>query len=265
MEAQKVNAGHGWLWINHGYRLIMRNPLFALGLAMLAALGMYLTLLIPVVGILLAIMLMPILLAGYMRVCRALEFHQKVELSYLFEGLEKRTSQLISLGGLMIAGMIIISIVITLVGGSALSTLLENYQASEDPQVLVEVMLAAGSGVALSLMLGLTLLFVLMLALQFAPMLVFFDGVAPFAALKASLAGSLRNIIPFTVYSLILQLFAILASFIPFDLGLLVLLPLGMTSMYVSYRDIFPTPEASNSTSAATATEVISSDDSPTP
>lgn len=258
MEAQKVNAGHGWLWINHGYRLIMRNPLFALGLAMLAALGMYLALLVPVAGVLLAILLMPILLAGYMHVCRALEFHQKVELSYLFAGFEKRTAQLVTLGGLMIAGMIIISIVITVVGGSALSTLLENYQATDDPQAIVEAMLAAGSGVALSLLLGLTLLFVLMLTLQFAPMLVFFDGMAPFAALKTSLAASLRNIIPFTVYSLILQVFAVIASLIPFDLGLVFLLPLGLTSMYVSYRDIFPTPVEADS---APVSEVITTDD----
>jgi hypothetical protein len=185
MQAQKVNAGHGWLWVNHGYRLIMRSPLFAVGLAMLAALGMYLALLVPVAGVLLAIMLMPILLAGYMRVCRTLEFHQKVELPQLFAGFEKRTSQLLALGGLMMAGLIVISIVITFVGGSALSTLLESYQAADDPQAIAEAMLAAGSSVALSLLLGLILLFVLMLALQFAPMLVFFDGVAPFAYLPA--------------------------------------------------------------------------------
>ncbi len=250
MEAQKVNTGHGWLWVNHGYRLIMRSPLLALVLALTGALGVYLTLRIPVAGVLLAIILMPILLAGYMRVCRALEFHQKVEPTYLFEGFEKRTAQLIALGGLMMGGMVIISIVITTVGGSALSGLLENYQTTEDPDVLVDAMWAAGSSVSLSLMLGVALLFVLMLALQFAPMLVFFDGMTPLAALRTSLVGTLRNIIPFTFYSLILQLFAIIASFIPFDLGWMLLLPLGLTSMYVSYRDIFPTPKKMHAASA---------------
>src|SRR5512139_1624840 len=98
MQAQKVEMGHGWLWITHGYRLIMRNPPMSLGLALLGALGMYLTLIIPVAGMFLALLLMPILLAGYMRVCRALEYHQKVEPTYLFAGFEKRTSQLLALG-----------------------------------------------------------------------------------------------------------------------------------------------------------------------
>lgn len=259
MEIQKVNLSHGWLWINHGYRLIMRAPLHALTLAMLAALGMYLTLLIPVVGVLLAILLLPILLAGYMRVCRALEFHQKVAPTYLFEGFEKRTPQLITLGGLLMLGMIFISIVITVVGGPALTSILESYQATQDPNTLMASMLATGSSVALSLLLGLALLFVLMLALQFAPMLVFFDGMAPLAALKTSLAGSLRNIIPFTVYSLILQLFATVASIIPFDLGWILLLPLGLTSMYVSYRDIFASQEKADT---AIEGEVVTTDDS---
>lgn len=242
MESQKVEMGHGWLWITHGYRLIMRNPLMALGLALLGALGMYLALHIPVAGIFLALLLMPILLAGYMRVCRALEFNQKVEPTYLFEGFEKRTRQLLALGGLTMSGMIIISIIITIIGGAALAEMLQNFQGTEDPAVLVDAMLAAGSGVAFSLMLGLALVFLLMLALQFAPMLVFFEQMAPLAAMKTSLTGVLRNIIPFTIYSLILQGFAILVSFIPFDLGWMLLLPIGLTSIYVSYRDIFPTP-----------------------
>jgi uncharacterized membrane protein len=258
MQAQRVETGHGWLWITHGYRLIMRNPPMSFALALLGALGMYLALQIPVAGVLLALLLMPVLLAGYMRVCRALEFHQKVEPTYLFEGFEKRTPQLLALGGLAMAGMIIISIIITIMGGSALAELLDSYRAAEDPAMLVEAMMSAGSMVALSLLTGLSLLFMLMLALQFAPMLVFFEQMSPFAALKASLTGSLRNIIPFTFYSLILQLFAILASYIPFDLGWVLLLPLGLTSMYVSYRDIFPTPEKSDSVIEA------SSDNEPT-
>lgn len=247
MEAQRVEIGHGWLWITHGYRLITRNPIMSLALALLGALGMYLAMIIPVVGLPAALLLMPILLAGYMRVCRALEFNQKVEPTFLFEGFEKRTSQLLSLGGLTLAGMIIISIIITMVGGSALAEMMENYRVSEDPGMLMQAMQSAGSTVTLSLLLGLTLLFMLMLALQFAPMLVFFDQMAPSAAMKASLIGSLRNIVPFTIYSLILQVFAVLVSFIPYGLGWLLLLPIGLTSMYVSYRDIFPTPEQSDS------------------
>lgn len=247
MNIERVPATHGWLWITHGYRLIMRSPLHAVAMALLGAIGIYLAMLVPKVGALLAIVIMPLLLAGYMRVCRALEFHQKVEISYLFQGFEQRTSQLLALGGLLLAGMVIISIIITLVGGTALAELLDSVRASEEPNALLEAMMSAGSGVALSLLIGLALLFMLMLSFQFAPMLVFFDQLAPFGALKASLAAILRNIIPFTVYTLILQGIAFVAALIPYDLGWVLMLPLGLTSMYVGYRDIFPTPVAMDS------------------
>jgi len=71
-------------------------------------------------------------------------------------------------------------------------------------------------------------------------MLVFFNDMQPFAALRASLSGSWRNIIPYTVYSLIMQVVAVALSILPFNIGLIVLLPLGITSLYVSYRNIFP-------------------------
>jgi len=80
----------------------------------------------------------------------------------------------------------------------------------------------------------------LMLALPYAPMLVFFNDVAPLAALRASLAGSLTNIIPYTIYSIIMQVVALVLSMLPYNIGLIVLLPLGLTSLYVSYRNIFP-------------------------
>ena len=99
--------------------------------------------------------------------------------------------------------------------------------------------MAPGSGMLPSMMAGLTLLFGLMLAFQYAPMLVFFEQKTPVQAIKASLQGSLRNIIPISVYSLIMQLIAFALSTIPLGLGWIILLPIGLTSMYVSYRDIF--------------------------
>jgi len=81
---------------------------------------------------------------------------------------------------------------------------------------------------------------VLIAAWQYAPILVFFSGIPPWLALQASFLGTLRNILPYTVYSLIMQVLAMLLGILPFGLGMLVLLPLGLASLYVSYRNIFP-------------------------
>jgi len=240
MEIQKMSAARGWTWVKQGYQLIMRNPLMAITLALIAALVLFVALRLPLFGPLVAVLLMPVLMVGYMRVCRALEEDEEIELTHLFVGFHQHTSRLIALGGFTIVGLFAASAVMVMIGGEALTTLLENFQAANDPQALAQAMWATGSGVAFSLLVGFTLVCALMLALQYAPMLVYFNDVTPVAALRASLSGSLRNIIPYTVYSIIMQLVALVLSLLPFNLGLIVLLPLGLTSLYVSYRNIFP-------------------------
>ena len=189
---------------------------------------------------LLAVLLMPIIMAGYMRVCHALEEEAEIELPYLFEGFKKHTGRLVALGGFSMLGLIGASAAMVFIGGDALASLLDSFKTANDPQILVDAMWTAGSGVAFSLLVGFSLVFVLMLALQYAPMLIFFNEVPPLAAMRASLKGSLSNIIPYTVYSLIMQVVALVLSMLPFNIGLILLLPLGLTSLYVSYRNIFP-------------------------
>ncbi len=239
MKIQKIPPSHGLLWIKHGYRLIMRSPLHALSLAMVFLMSMMLVMVIPVGGILFAMLLMPVMMAGYMRVCRALEYSEKVVPRYIFSGFESRTAQLVSIGGMLLVGMLVVSMITVMIGGDTLNTLITAYQKQPDSHVMLEAMLAPDSGLMPSLLTGLILLFVLMLALQYAPMLVYFDQKTPIEAIKLSMQGSLRNIIPLTVYSMLMQLLAFFVSVIPFNLGIFIFLPIALTSMYVSYRDIF--------------------------
>jgi uncharacterized membrane protein len=240
MEIRKLNAARGWLWIKHGFQLILRNPLMSFSLALVCGLIIFIALNVPQFGPVIVVLLMPVLMAGYMRVCRALEEDEEIELSHLFNGFQKHAKPLFALGGITLLGMVIIAITMISLGGDELTTLLESVNSASDPQMLVDSMWAAGTGVALSITIGFALAFVLMLALQYAPMLVYFSDVPPIAALRASLAGTLRNFIPYTVYSLIMQVVALVLGLLPFGIGLVVLLPLGLTSLYVSYRNIFP-------------------------
>lgn len=242
MEIRKLHAARGWIWVKQGYQLIMRNPLLSISLALIGALAIFIALLLPVLGPLLALLLMPVLIAGYMRACRALEEGEDVELRHLFAGFEKHVAPLVALGGYLLLGMLVTSMAMVFIGGSEFAKLLEGFQASDDPQALFAAMADAGSGIALTLLTGLSLMLMMMLAMQYAPMLVFFSDVPPFAALRASLTGSLRNIIPYTVYSIIMQVIALVLGLLPFGIGLVVLLPLAFTSLYVSYRNIFPFP-----------------------
>jgi uncharacterized membrane protein len=263
MEIRKLNAVRGWIWVTHGFMLIMRSPLLSTVTSTIAAVAILLTLMIPMVGPLLAILFMPVLIAGYTRVCRALEEDEEVELPHLFAGFRKHTPRLITLGGILLLGLLIASILTITIGGDALAAVMDGLKSASDPEMLVEAMWSAGSNVALSLVVGFTLTFALMMAFQFAPMLVFFTDITPFAAMRASLSGSIRNFVPYTVYSIIMQVIALALSFLPFNLGLVILLPLGFSSLYVSYRNIFPFPGEIAALQPAANEPEIRPDDAP--
>ncbi len=240
MEIQKMNTARGWVWIKQGFQLIQCNPLLSITTALVGAMSIFIAMLVPAIGPLLALVLMPIFLAGYMRICRALEEGEEVELAHLFAGFKHRTASLVSLGAFLMLGFLFASAVMMMVGGEAFTQLMEQIQATDNPQLLMEALGSAGSGVALAIILGFGLVLILLVAWQYAPMLVFFSGLPPFVAMHASFLGTLRNIAPYTVYSLLMQVLALLLGILPFGLGMILLLPLGLTSLYVSYRNIFP-------------------------
>lgn len=242
VEIRRLNAGRGWLWVKQGWQLILRNPLMAVALGLAGALCVILALSLPQIGPIVAMLLMPVMIAGYSRVCRSLEEDEEVELAQLFAGFHTHPARLLTIGSFVMVGMLFASMTMLWIGGDALAQLLQDIQAGGDPQKLANAMWAAGSQIALSLVVGFSLMFLAVLALQYAPMLVFFSDLTAVEALRASLAGSLRNLIPYTVYSLIMQLLAVPLGLLPFGLGLVVWMPLAFTSLYVSYRNIFPFP-----------------------
>jgi hypothetical protein len=105
-----------------------------------------------------------------------------------------------------------------------------------DQLALINALL--GPGFWIALLVGLGLLVPLMMAYWFAPPLVALSGLSAIAAMKLSFIACLRNMLPFLLYGLLVFLLALLAI-VPFGLGLLVLGPTLMASMYVAYRDIF--------------------------
>jgi uncharacterized membrane protein len=56
--------------------------------------------------------------------------------------------------------------------------------------------------------------------------------------MKLSFVACLTNMLPFLLYGLIFMVLLIIAI-IPFGLGLVLVVPLMMTSLYTSYVDIF--------------------------
>ncbi|MGA8146106.1 MAG: BPSS1780 family membrane protein [Gallionellaceae bacterium] len=253
MEAVKVPAIHGWLWIKQGYGLFKKNPLLWMVLTAIGVIGLFAVASIPVIGDPLSTLLFPVVLAGFMHACRALDQNEELELSHLFAGFRQNTQHLITLGGINLVGQLLILGLMMLTGGAAMVSIIMSNEPVTDPAVLMQAMTGAGP----ALLIGLVLFCILVMAMQFAPMLVIFDNMKPIAALKASLRGFLRNLLPLTVYGLLLLPFAIVAS-LPVMLGWLFLLPVIITSLYAIYSDLFPMQTVAPKTVAG---EVISSDE----
>ena len=93
-------------------------------------------------------------------------------------------------------------------------------------------------GVFLAGLLTLLLGAPLLMAVWFAPALVYFNGLQPVAALKASFDACLKNWLVATIFGLITLVLCFFAA-LPMGLGFLVLLPVLYGALYASYRDIF--------------------------
>lgn len=235
-EARKVKALHGWMWISHGWWLFKKSPLLWMVLAAIGFVGMFGIATIPVVGDPLSTLMFPALLAGYMLGCHALAQGEELELVHLFAGFQKHASRLVTLGGINLVAQLLILGIMMITGGAALvSLMMDGGAAASDPSVLAQALVGAGFAIVL----GMTLFTLLLIAMQFAPMLVIFRNLAPVPAMRTSLQAVMRNWLPMTVYALLLLPFAILAS-LPMMLGWLVLLPVIITSTYAIYRDLFP-------------------------
>jgi len=254
MEPLRLPTRQGWEWIKQGYALFMKAPLLWIVLLFVWFIGVVAISIVPVVGTLLVGLLSPVIWAGLMVGCRALSQNEELELAHLFIGFKQHTSQLVTLGGISLVGQFLIFGAMMMVGGAALVNILMS-GVQPDPAAMLQAVTGAG----FAILLGIVLMFLLMMAMWYAPMLVYFRNVPPLHAIKLSFRAFLFNIGPMLVFDIIFLFLAILAS-LPMGLGWLVLLPMVYTTSYASYSDIFPPLKEAVDTPSQN--EIFKSDDS---
>jgi len=230
---QRVPAGRGWAWIKEGFSLFGRSP--GIWIANFVVFFLIVTVLsfVPLVSIAVNI-LIPIFLGGLMLGCRSLDEGGELELSHLFAGFESNGGKLAGVGGMYLAGSVLITLVVVAI---IFATVLLPAMAHPDSAGQMPPFLEA-SGAMVAVLVGLLLFFPLMMAYWFAPLLVVLHDVDVFKALGLSFKASLRNIWPLTVYGLVMLVLMVVAT-LPAFLGWLVMVPVIWTLMYASYKDIF--------------------------
>lgn len=232
-DGRKVSAGHGWEWLATGWHLFKRNPgtwiligLIFLGILMLSSW-------IPIVGFLASSIVSPVLLGGVMLGCASLERGGSIEVSHLFAGFREKTTPLVMVGVLYVAGLVAILMVVGVMFGFSMIPVFLG-QAQPDVGAAVRIFM-----LALLVMLALSL--PLWMALWFATPLVMLHDMKPVDAFKASFLGCIKNIVPFLIYGLI-SLLAMIVATLPLLLGWLLLGPVLLGSVYAGYKDIFTEP-----------------------
>jgi len=233
MEIRSVEARLGWQWIADGFALFRKNPLIWIVLCIILLLFAVAMAAIPMLGQFVFTLLSPVLLAGLMVGCKALEQGEELEIAHLFAGFQKNPTPLVTIGGVYLVGQVLIIGVAMLIGGSVMLDLLMGNREF-DQAALMSMM----GNIMLAMLVAMALSIPLMMATWFAPLLVIFDDMPALAAMRMSFFACLKNFMPFLIYSIMLFVLAVVAM-IPFGLGLLVLVPTLFASIYASYKNIF--------------------------
>ncbi len=234
-NGQGVPAGNGWTWIVDGFSIFTRGWL--IWIAFIVALFFIIVFLsfIPLVGQLALTLITPLIGAGVMIGCKAIEDGEELKIEHLMAGFSTKPNPLLILGVIYLAAALIIMVIFVAIVGISIAAALMTPDQLDPSQVS-----AAMLSVMLALLVTLGLFVPVAMAFWFAVPLVIFHDVAPVESLKMSFFACLKNIVPFLVYGIVMFVLYIVAS-IPLGLGLLVAVPLTFTSAYRSYRDIFTT------------------------
>lgn len=226
VASRSVDAGRGWDWIAEAFALFKKQP----GMWILLVIILTVLCIIPVIGSIVALLLLPVFGGGFMLGCRALDRDGVLDIAHLFAGFKTNTSSLVLLGVFnLVANMALFSLFVTIVGTGAIMAILAGDVSAAGISIL---------SILLAILVCFSLSVPIYMAAWFAPALVVFDNLAPLAALRASFFACMQNLLPFTLYGIVMLVFGMLAA-IPFGLGYLVLGPVVVASIYTGYRDIF--------------------------
>ncbi len=230
INIQKNSAGQGAGWFNAGFRLFRRNPGAWVGAILLYLLIGLLVSIVPVIGGIASALLDPIFFGGLMLGCAAQMHGESFKVDYLFQGFSNQVRQLFNLGLLFLGLSLACSIPALLLGWGGLALNGMNGSAAD-----VELTTLALGG-----LISLALYVPVLMGYWLAPPLIVEQKLGAWTAFKLSFRGSLRNIAPALVYGLVVMLWALVGA-LPLGLGLFIVIPSVVASIYIAYQNIFKT------------------------
>lgn len=260
MQARLIPGSRGWRWLADGWKIFRGAPVMWLALVFGYWMLMTVVSILPFVGVVAVLILVPGFSVAFMAASRVAERSQPIELSLLFAGFRENARSQLALGVVYLISIALLLTASMLADDGALARLIVT-GARPAPEVL------QSDAFLQALMIATSLYAPVMMLFWFAPTLVAWHAMPVSKALFFSLFACLINWRAFTVYGLasalvlfvvpfvvllLLMLFsggalrpAALAVMFPFALSLM---PTLFASFYASYRDIFPGEKASPAT-----------------
>ncbi len=248
MQARRLPARHGFLWLIASFRLFRANPPLLTALTMAYLFLIVAVNLLPLVGPFLVPLALPALIVVLANGCRAIERGGGVGTVALTFGVQQHRVPLVRLGGLHLLGSMIILVASLLMEGGQPSL------AGPDKTLDEEQMLATMARLMIVALPVVT-------AFWFAPLLTAWDEVSPLKSVFFSFVAAWRNWRAFAVYGLSVTLVAIalpgvlliaagaisvvLVNVLSIALKMaliFVMAPTLMASVYISYQDVFHGP-----------------------
>ncbi|HZM37000.1 MAG TPA: BPSS1780 family membrane protein [Burkholderiales bacterium] len=225
---RSVAAKRGGSWIGDAWGLFRRAAGVWIAIIIVLTVIFLVAAFIPLIGMLATMIFFPVFAGGLMIGCREVEEDRLLEFSHLFAGFRQHFGTLAKVGALYLGGSIIVTLLVALLAGPGMFALFGGAETQPED--------VATMGMAFLLILALSL--PLAMAVWFAAPLVVFHQHSAFDAMKGSFTGCLRNVLPFSVYGIVMLVLALVAT-VPIMLGWLVLGPVLAASVYTAYTDIY--------------------------
>ena len=205
MQAYRLPTAAGWNWIRDGFALFRRQPIALMTLFLFYLFSLFLVVLIPVIGPIVEIALMPGLSVGFLSAAKAAGEGRGVKVGELVVGFRadggKAAKPLLKLGGLYFGAICgVFALSAALDDGTLFHLFVEGQEATpgemESPRLTLSMLVAIIGYLAVTL------------SFWFAPALVAWHDVPPLKALFFSIVAGWRNLPAF--FSFFTAAFAIM-------------------------------------------------------
>ncbi len=230
MTPRTVPASHGWQWIKSAFGIFKKSYLLWIVLSLAVILIGAVLMSVPVMGGLIFTLIYPALIAGLLMGCHAQQQGEKLEISHLFAAFKTHGTQLITVGGIYLTGMLIIGLIVGQLGGEGLIRDLTAGHSNAETLALL-------ANYRMPILISVTLQLLLISTYWFAPALIVFGNLTPINAMKASSIAILSNAGAFLVYGFSLFVLFFLAT-LPL-IGLIVMIPIAFITYYTAFMDVF--------------------------